>query len=516
MKKISYYLAVCAVFALALVSCSKESTENISGIDRSVSFYATTPETKTAFGALNGTKYPTLWTANDSQVKISLNLGSPVDASVTPAIDGKSASFTATVSDDGSGSYTFFAVSPSSAYSSLDKAATKLTVSIPATQTALTGSPDESAQIIVARSATTPTIPGNVSLPFQHFTAYGKLSFSNLALSVGEVISSVEIISDVALAGEWDMNVSSGVISTTSTTKSIKVNTSSSTDVWFACGPADLSGTNLSVNVMTDQGVYKKTIAVSSGKAFRSGHVVPITIDMTGVEKSPVPGWFLNKDGSFSPARNLSGENESYAAIAYVGSVPNYFDHFIAIALYDCNATDTEGGTETVDMATAHTRVEDFAANHPVTIKGVTYNTNTLGGTYYDRVAYNQSVASASRTDAAQVGWRIPSVTDWRYIFEGATAGNADGKRGNATSPVGIGNSKPNNIASGEGAIFGAAINALCGNEYLVAKSYYYWSSSQAIRDGNKHYHYYRFDMNFWGMITFDQAKPRVRAVFAY
>ena len=231
---------------------------------------------------------------------------------------------------------------------------------------------------------------------------------------------------------------------------------------------------------------------------------------------SPVVGWFLNKDGSVSSSINTGGDNESVAVIAYAGSVPNYFDHFIAIALYDCNATDTEGGTETVDMATAHTRVEDFAANHPVTIKGVTYNTNTLGGTYYDRVAYNQSLASASRTDAAQVGWRIPSVTDWRYIFEGATAGNPDGKRGSATNPVGIGNSTPNNISSGEGAIFGAAINALCGNEYLIVKSYYYWSSSQAIRDGNKHYHYYRFDMNFWGMITFDQAKPRVRAVFAY
>ena len=172
-------------------------------------------------------------------------------------------------------------------------------------------------------------------------------------------------------------------------------------------------------------------------------------------------------------------------------------------------------------MANAHQRVDAFAANHPITIKGVTYKANTLGSSPYDRVEFKQTVSSASRTDAAQIGWRIPSVTDWRYIFEGATAGNAEGKRGSATNPVGVGNSVPNNITGGgEGIIFSSAINALCGNEYLIfadGAAGYYWSSSQAERAG-EYYFYYRFDNQpaGWYMITGTNSGPRVRAVFAY
>ena len=47
-----------------------------------------------------------------------------------------------------------------------------------------------------------------------------------------------------------------------------------------------------------------------------------------------VIGDFLNKDGSFTATKQTSGDNESYAVIAYVGSVANYFSHFLALALY--------------------------------------------------------------------------------------------------------------------------------------------------------------------------------------
>ena len=49
----------------------------------------------------------------------------------------------------------------------------------------------------------------------------------------------------------------------------------------------------------------------------------------------------------------------------------------------------------------------------------------------YDVVANDEKTSSATATGNAQTGWRLPSVTDWRYIFEGL--GDIS-----ATDPAGI------------------------------------------------------------------------------
>lgn len=220
-------------------------------------------------------------------------------------------------------------------------------------------------------------------------------------------------------------------------------------------------------------------------------------------------GDFLNKDGSITLTKQTSGANESQAVIAYVGSVANYFSHFLALAL-----TDAYDGTRT--WSDALTAVGTYAAAHPVTIGSTTYETSTTGATYYDRVAANQSASSATAT-AIQTGWRLPSVTDWRYVFDGlgrikGGLNLSDGT--NAVTPT-----SPSGVSDGmvycdgdDGSTLRAAINTACGN--VALQPFHYWSSSEYTDYSNHAWYYLFLNGKFlWYPKTDFYC---VRAVFAY
>lgn len=210
------------------------------------------------------------------------------------------------------------------------------------------------------------------------------------------------------------------------------------------------------------------------------------------------------------------------AIIAYVGKVPNYFDKFLAIALED--AYDNYRL-----WSEAHTAVSTFANAHPITIGATTYNTNTIGAVCYDLVASNVNVSSASRTTGVVKGWRMPSVTDWRYIFDGLgrlkagltlTADYFYGSTSNATptDPLGV-ETGLNYCKAGDVDALRAAINAACGNEKM--QSVRYWSSSEwpstIINEGNNNAWVYQFNL---GRLVYNNKDGsytvRIRAVFAY
>ena len=211
-------------------------------------------------------------------------------------------------------------------------------------------------------------------------------------------------------------------------------------------------------------------------------------------------GDVITSDGTFA-TKGAAGEQ---AVLAYIGKVDNYFDRFLAIALEDADANRT-------NWSDALTKAGEYAAAHAITIGGTTYNTGTTGNTYYDQVADNESTSSATAT-ALQQGWRLPSVTDWRYIFAGLCG---------LASPAPDAGGVKDGMVYGTGSTLRDAINTACGNEALIYDTYVfgdtggYWSSSDHDADSS-HAWYYRFcDSKFCWSANKTTTK-RVRAVFAY
>lgn len=294
MKKIFNSLFVIIASMVAFSACVKEENSPASET-KTVEFFANSIETKTVFGESytegTDTKYPTLWTAGD-KVKVYLNLSIPSGTSgteksqIVELLEGTetsaSAKFKAEIVDYSPESYTFYAVSPSDAANA--RTSSRVTVVIPTLQKPLATSPAKNAQIVYAISETTEEMPSSIDMDFHHFTAYGKLSFSNLASTS---VSKVKIVApaDVCLSGKWNYLPADGTLAPHSEGQSneITIETTSTSDIWFACGPVDVSGKTLKFIVTTDDGNLEKEITFPANRKFQSGHVAKFTVDMDGV-----------------------------------------------------------------------------------------------------------------------------------------------------------------------------------------------------------------------------------------
>ena len=284
MKKVIILIVSILAASLAVISCQKEEVSNTNLDEKNVSFSALSIETRTAFGEPSGKTYPTLWTNNDSKVKLSLNYASVKDAAVNPSADFKSATFGGSFHDDESGAYTFLALSPASSYVSISDAYSSWNVNINTTQTPLSNSVDESAQILAAASEEFSEFPDKVSLSFKHVTAYGKISLSNLSLPNSASVASVSLTAAENWAGRWYYYPKTNTVSESSASKTITLQTSSTSDIWFACAPVDLGGKTVEVVVTTNTGsTYKKTITIPAGKKFEAGKIASFTVDMQGI-----------------------------------------------------------------------------------------------------------------------------------------------------------------------------------------------------------------------------------------
>lgn len=284
MKNLFKVLFVAAATTV-LFACTKE-TESETGIIRTVQF-AAGPVSKTVFGTPADGKVPTLWTATNT-VGISLNLATTKQSTTPEVFDGgESATFKADITDSGSSPYTFYAVSPYSSVVSVNSTFQSIQVEIPASQTPLAASVDENAQILYAKYEAGDSFPTTlVAMDFAHLTAYGKISFSNLALASGETISSVSLTAAENWAGRYYYYVSEDNLEANSAGKTITLTTSSATDIWFACAPVDLGGKQVKVVIATNLGTYTKRITIPEGEKylFKSGKVNAFTINMNGIE----------------------------------------------------------------------------------------------------------------------------------------------------------------------------------------------------------------------------------------
>jgi hypothetical protein len=253
-----------------------------------VHFRADQPDTRAQFGEPEDGTYPTLWTANDSEVKISLNFGSAIPAELTPAEDLHSATFDAEIDFTGiEGPYTFYSVSPSSAAYALSPSREAWKVSIPCEQTPTAGSVDEAGIIIAASSIPFTVAPAETSivdLHFDHLTAYGRLSFSNLALN-GATVQSVELTATTPIVGDWYWKCGEGHnLIDYGASSTLTIHTSRTEGIWFACAPVDMSEQMMVVTVYTTAGYFEKMIEFPANHKFESGRAAVFTVDMAGIE----------------------------------------------------------------------------------------------------------------------------------------------------------------------------------------------------------------------------------------
>ena len=148
-------------------------------------------------------------------------------------------------------------------------------------------------------------------------------------------------------------------------------------------------------------------------------------------EDTYIKGWYVTEYGTVVKDYE---ESSCYAVVAYVGKVDHYFNNFIALGLKDSKKDGTGGIPEYGGVDS------NFAMNWSDALKAV-YNydekhhvyqiSSTSMSSAYDVVADDEKTSSATATGNAQTGWRLPSVTDWRYIFEGLGGISA-------TDPAGI------------------------------------------------------------------------------
>lgn len=282
MKKLINSIFVIIAAMVTFAGCAKE--EIAAPETKTVQFFAEEIATKTVFGTPDGTTYPTLWTANDEKVKVLINLNEESAAAITVADDFKTAAFNAEFNLDkenpSAAPFTFYAMTPASAY--LGKNAERFSATIPNVQTPLENSVDEAAQILYAVSEAYEEFPSEVALHFNHFTAYGKLSFKNLELN-GANVESVALTAEKNIAGRWNYMVADGTFTENSGSNAITINTTKTENIWFACAEADLSNTTLKVVVNTDKGQLVKEVKLGADRKFEAGKIAKFAVDMQGI-----------------------------------------------------------------------------------------------------------------------------------------------------------------------------------------------------------------------------------------
>lgn len=309
MKKLLNVLCAFAMVAITLTGCSKsdspaENQDQQVGAKKTIVFNALPGSTKTHFGDKSGSQYPTVWT-DAQQVTISMNLKTTsgqfvAAADVTPKSGGQSASFAAELTDDESGAYKFYALSPASSYVGLAPTQKRLQLNFPNSQAPTQTSVDEAAHIMVARSTEYSVFPENVNLSFTHIAAYGKFQLINFNETAR--ISSISLESAEPFAGRYYLYVEDYeehsafelLPNTTSNTLTINLPglyTESEWNYdkvfWFSCAPVDLRGKTLKFTINTDVGKYVKTVTFPSDKGnFQSGRVASFNLDMTGIAPS--------------------------------------------------------------------------------------------------------------------------------------------------------------------------------------------------------------------------------------
>ena len=293
MRKNAFLLILSAMAVMTGCRMEEEAPE-MKNNGPEIRFVARTDAlTRTVFGEPEGTTYPTYWTGNET-VGISLNYEWAEEVDITVNESRTAAEFNY-VPEALASSYTFFVVTPASALEKPSKSRKALRIAVPAVQKPLPGSVDEGAQVFYANTSTFKEKPTSVDVRFNHLTAYGKLTLKNVT---GTPVR-LTLISDQALSGSCYVALDGGAVSTrdgahtlTIDLENLAVSGGNLNDIWFACLPANLAGTPLTVLLETKEGnTYKRTIPqLGEAMNFVSGRIVRFSVNMAAAEETQTAG----------------------------------------------------------------------------------------------------------------------------------------------------------------------------------------------------------------------------------
>ncbi|MBR2866683.1 MAG: hypothetical protein IKC12_03080, partial [Alistipes sp.] len=266
MKNIFKSLMFVAVAAMTFTACEKDNAENNNnnGAEQktTITFNAkmADTDTRTYFGDYdeeNG--YPTLLNGNEVAKFVACSAENGLREGNQATINNGRFTVDLTVADKDN----IYAYLPASAWGeqylggSEGNYVALRDYAFPMEQNPTTTSVDPKAHIF--KATTTYNGEDNIDLYFEHQVAYGKMSLRNFAgADVEQYVLTIN--------GEIYV-----------------VNATWTTDVWFACEPAEVS--EMSVSVVTANGTYTKPLAVSAENTlnFVKGQVSKFGVNMDGV-----------------------------------------------------------------------------------------------------------------------------------------------------------------------------------------------------------------------------------------
>ncbi len=323
-----------------LCACSYDDAADSADDGTTVTFSVAADDSRAHLGEKEGNVYPVLWDADD-RIRASIyatnttGTDSYIDSHLTTLTgSGKGATFAVRLGNNPKpAKYIYYAYSPideiyyaerdnsrhdGGIYSNPD---TRARLWIPCTQTPTATSVDRHAMILFGQSQEYGSFQTRPELRFSHFTAYGRLSLTGVDLAEGDRIASVTLTSDARyLTGGYVHRPRTDTTEDSSTTHSrtLTVNTSSQSDIRFACFAGtgsgnertnDLSGTALTVTVTTELGatLSREIQLPENSLRFKAGEVSAFTVDMGGkrdlttcfepdtesVIRNPLSGWVL-------------------------------------------------------------------------------------------------------------------------------------------------------------------------------------------------------------------------------
>lgn len=306
MKKMMKLLTVVAAAAMGLTACQSSFEETVDAnvnVKNSVIVNFVAETTKTAVDTSGDTPIFSWDESETFAVLEQTDALAKASSVVYTNVDGKADIKAEFALNAGHSEYKYVAVYPEAGFKSAENINAAV-LALPASQSAVEGSYDPNADLMVSMPVVTTAQPTEAQpMRFTRLAAVAKMTINNLNLAADEVVECVEftangknlagtIIADLEDPHANAFTVEAGV-------STVSVATTSATEVYFTVLPTLLEAEDAySVVVVTNKQVYIKQGAIPEGKSleFVAGKVSRFPVDMT--EALVGAKWKLVRDAS--------------------------------------------------------------------------------------------------------------------------------------------------------------------------------------------------------------------------